>query len=269
MTVASESMMQELREWLENSGQTEAAEAIQSCEIRTHHVDELVELGGGDRMWSHFDAEIAAPKELYDPVDERRTEIRSEIEKALRAHAEAEGVALRSVQWVGRFGVSQRTPGQEAATEVLSSLESSHVLRAWRKALHRRSFDPDGAITAAKAMIEAVCKEVLHERQVDFGPSADLPKLCHLTLEQLSLAPGQQTEKLWRKVLGNCESIVGALSAIRNDHSDAHGPAPDQQVVSEIHADLAVSLAGSMAAFIVSVWQQQGPRGSSDPEDSI
>lgn len=269
MTLAPDSMIAGLREWLEKGGEVEAAEAIQGCEIHTYYVDELVELGGGDRMWSLFDAEIAAPRELYEPTDDQTTDIQRAISKALRAHGEAEGIALRSVRWVPRFGASQRSPAQESADEILGALETSHVLRAWRKALHRLSFDPDGAITASKAMLEAVCKEILHAKGVGFSQSAELPTLCHLTFQQLRLAPQQHEEKLWRQTLGNCQAIVGALAAIRNDHGDAHGPVPNQEIVSPIHAELAVNLAGSVAAFVISVWQQLEEDGPDEPSNSI
>ncbi|HEX4955687.1 MAG TPA: abortive infection family protein [Thermoanaerobaculia bacterium] len=257
MEPAPDSTIEELREWLEQGGQVEAAEALQTCDIRTRYVDEVVEIGASGRMWSLFDVEIAAPRQVYEPLDDRHRQIRTEIENCVRAHGEANGVAVRSVEWLAKFGASQRSPAQAVAEEVLQGAEAAHVSRAWRKALHRRTFDPDGAITAAKSMLEAVCKHILASRDVTYSSSADLPKLWHLTLQELHLAPAQQDQRVWRQVLGHCEAIVGALAAIRNDHGDAHGPCPGYQTISPVYAELAVNLAGSVASFVVSVWRQQ------------
>ena len=105
-----ETAVDELREWLEQGGELEAAKAVLFCELRTHYVDELMELTG-DRMWSLYDVEIAAPRRIYDVEDEATKGIRKQIEKAVQANAEANGVVIRSLGWIARLETEVRNMG--------------------------------------------------------------------------------------------------------------------------------------------------------------
>src|SRR5262249_6449853 len=93
-------------------------------------------------------------------------------------------------------------PGDQGVSEVLAAIDSAHVRDAWHKALERRSTDPDGAITAARTLLETVCKHILDESHVAYDEKADLPKLYTLTARQLKLAPSQHTESVVKQILG-------------------------------------------------------------------
>lgn len=110
-------------------------------------------------------------------------------------------------------------------------------------------------MTAARPLLESVCKTILDEMEIDYEDKTDLPKLYHQTADELNLAPGQYSEELFRKILGNCQSVVGTLGAIRNAHSDAHGDGKASYKSASRHAELAVNLAGSMAMFLVRTWE--------------
>ncbi|MBF0555280.1 MAG: abortive infection family protein [Nitrospirae bacterium] len=148
-----------------------------------------------------------------------------------------------------------RSPCVETITEALTAFDSEHVHAAWQKALDRRLSDPEGAITAARMLIETVCKHVLDKTEKLYPDDADLPKLWALAAEQLNLAPNQQHEDLFKAVLGNCQSVVSYLGSIRNKIGDAHGQGIRHIKPQPRHAELAVNLAGTMAAFLVSTWQ--------------
>jgi hypothetical protein len=68
-------------------------------------------------------------------------------------------------------------------------LDTQYISEAWDKARARRHDDPEGAITAARTLLESVCKHILDERGVEYGDNADLPKLYGLTSKELNLAP--------------------------------------------------------------------------------
>jgi len=48
-------------------------------------------------------------------------------------------------------------------SEALASFDEAGVREAWRKALERRSSDPEGAITSAKTLLETVCKHIIED----------------------------------------------------------------------------------------------------------
>lgn len=146
-------------------------------------------------------------------------------------------------------------PSHDPIYQALAKVDSAHVHEAWRKALDRRHDDPEGAITAARTLLESVCKHILTAQAVPFDEGQDLPKLHALAIEQLNLAPSQHTEPLFKTILGNCQSVVNALGTLRNKLGDAHGKAPLQVKPAPRHAELAVNLAGTMAAFLVATWE--------------
>lgn len=150
-----------------------------------------------------------------------------------------------------------RSPAVASITETLTIFDAEHVQAAWQKALDRRAADPEGAITAARTLLETVCKHVLDDAGVPYGNDADLPKLWALAAEQMSLAPHQHQETVFKAILGNCQSVVNNLGAIRNRIGDAHGQGRQPVRPKPRHAELAVNLAGTMAAFLIATWQER------------
>jgi hypothetical protein len=150
---------------------------------------------------------------------------------------------------------SQATFPEQNISGAIAVLDSEHIADAWSKALDRRSTDAEGAITAARTLLESVCKHLLDARGIAYAETDDLPRLYGMTAEQLNLAPNQHTEQIFKQILGNCQSVVQGLGALRNRLSDAHGKGKLAARPAPRHAELAVNLAGTMATFLVSTWQ--------------
>ena len=157
------------------------------------------------------------------------------------------------------------SPGDETATEVLTRLDWNGVQEAWRKALERKGTDPEGAITAARTLLESVCKHVLDEAKVAYDTAADLPKLYGLTAQTLNLAPSKHTEDIFKQILGGCFSVVQGLGALRSRVGDAHGQGKKAVKPAARHAELAVNLAGSMATFIAQSWERVKSESEAPP----
>jgi hypothetical protein len=145
-------------------------------------------------------------------------------------------------------------PADELISKALVSFDERGVHEAWRKALERRGTDAEGAITAAKSLLETVCKHLIEEAGGNYGENDDLPKLYNLAAEQLKLAPSQHSETVFKTILGNCQSVVNNLAGVRNKLGDSHGQGKRYVKPKARHAELAVNLAGSVALFLVSTW---------------
>ena len=124
-------------------------------------------------------------KQEFETYEERRKFIWSDFAPSLN-------------KLEGAYG----NPSDEAISEALKSLDAGYVEEIWQKALDRRDSDPEGAVTAARTLLESVCKSILDEMGVTYNEKADLPKLYHETAEVLDLAPSQHSEKLFKKNLG-------------------------------------------------------------------
>ena len=78
-----------------------------------------------------------------------------------------------------------RTPGVAPITATLEAFDPKNVHIAWQKALDRRATDPEGAITAARTLLETVCKHILDDVPTTYADDADLPRLWALAAEKL------------------------------------------------------------------------------------
>jgi hypothetical protein len=169
-------------------------------------------------------------------------------------------------------GPSGGHPADELISDTIASFDEAGIHEAWQKALDRRSSDPEGAITAAKTLLETVCKHIIEEGNgPQYGDNDDLPRLYHLAAEQLNLAPSQHTETAFKGILGNCQAVVGQLSSLRNRLGDAHGKGRLPVKPKARHAELAVNLAGTMAMFLIStsVERKASPVQASPPATKL
>jgi hypothetical protein len=153
-----------------------------------------------------------------------------------------------------------RAPLDAIATEVLESFSEEGVAAVWQKALDRRNTDPTGAITAARTLLETVCKHILDELCVSYEDKDDLPKLYGEVSRALNLAPSQHTEDVFKQVLGGCVSVVIGLGTLRNRVSDSHGQGKKPVRPAARHAELAVNLAGALATFLVETYCARVPK---------
>jgi hypothetical protein len=173
-------------------------------------------------------------KPKFSTYAERRDYLRQEFDPTL-SMLEAESVA----------------PADSIVSAALSIVGSEYVQEAWQKALERRGNDPEGAITAARTLLETVCKHILDESGVTYTDTEDLPKLYSVAANQMNLSPNQHTEQVFKQILGNCQVIVGGLASLRNRLGDAHGKGKAGVKPSPRHAEFAVNLAGTMATFLI------------------
>ena len=152
---------------------------------------------------------------------------------------------------------SGSVPADEMVSDVLDKFDAEHVQAAWSKALNRRTTDPEGAITSARTLIEAVCKHILDTSGTHYDDKDDLPKLYKQTAELLNIAPSQHTEQVFKQILGGCTAVVEGLGTLRNRLSDAHGKGKAGAKPASRHAELAVNLSGALAMFLLSTWESR------------
>jgi len=149
-------------------------------------------------------------------------------------------------------------PADNAISDGLRSFDEEGVHSVWSKALERRASDPEGAITAARTLLETVCKNILDARGIEYdSKKIDLPELYKLASKELNLSPSQHTQEVFKQILGGCSGVVSGLGTLRNRLGDAHGQGKLPVRPAPRHAELAVNLSGSVALFLVTTFQEQ------------
>jgi hypothetical protein len=142
-------------------------------------------------------------------------------------------------------------PLDEVVSITISENTDVYIKEQWEKALERRTTDPEGAITTARALLETVCKYILDKSDISYEDNIDLPKLYRLTADQLNLALQDHQEEIFKQILGGCQSVINGLGSLRNKVGDAHGKSIRHIKPQERHAKLAVNLAGTLSSFLI------------------
>lgn len=148
-------------------------------------------------------------------------------------------------------------PIDENTSKLLKEFDEANVHAVWKKALERRTTDPEGAITIARTLLETICKHILDTKGISYGADVELHALYKLTATELNLAASQHTEDVFKQILGGCAGIVNGLGTLRNRLGDAHGQGKNPVKPAPRHAELAVNIAGAMSLFLVSTWQEK------------
>ena len=242
--------------WLQEGDEWDAAEVLLQCEINYVYVDTGFPLDDGPEI-EILEARIHAPRKLLERVGNDLKAASDSIEKAIQEIAAAERCYVRDIVWVPRLGVQSDSPSDAEIEQALAILDADHIRAAWAKALHRRQTDPDGAITAARTLLESVCKHILKSAGTQYPRNADLPKLYHMVCENLNLSPSQHVDTNVKRVLGNCQSVVSGISFLRNHLGDAHASDIGLDIPDSRFGELAVNLAGAMATFLAKTWQEK------------
>jgi hypothetical protein len=149
----------------------------------------------------------------------------------------------------------QRSIIEKNMANRFDKVDQVYINAEWRKALERKTDDPEGAITTSRTLIETTCKFILDNLKVPYKEDIELPKMYKLTAENLNLAPDQHTEQVFKQILGGCQTVVEGLGALRNKLSDSHGKKSTQVKPSSRHAELAVNLAGTMTTFLLETYE--------------
>ena len=183
-----------------------------------------------DQFWTFI-------KSKFGTYDERRNYLAQEFNPLLT-----------------QFELQATNPVDDLVDETLRELSTEEVQRVWERALERREEDPEAAITSARSLLEAVCKQILEEAgEQDF----DLDNLYRQTARLLDLSPDQQSKQSFKQLSGACGSIVHSIYSIRNQFGDAHGRSGSATDPLQRHAEFAVNIAGSLALFLVRTRTEQ------------
>jgi hypothetical protein len=147
------------------------------------------------------------------------------------------------------------SPSDTGISNSLKNLNSDEVNSTWRKAMDRRSTDPEGALTIARTLLESTLKHILDDLGDQYKEDEDLQQLYRKVASRLSLAPSKETTGPSKQLLSGCISIIFGITTIRNKLSDAHGKGRTSSDLDDRHAEFGVNIAGALSVFIVKTFE--------------
>lgn len=214
-----------------------------------------------------------ATADLSQPRDADR--LLQAITLALRDWEQAEGehewgdlkrlrrnLGLAGFEWDGKRLVRRAGAVSAPFAQHLVGLED--VDREVNRILESVDRDPADAITAARALVETVCKTVLEELGENVDDRDDLPALYKKTALALKI-DATQHDVVYRQILQGMVSCVQGLAELRNKLGDAHGPRRGGVRAQPRHARMAAGAAMTVATFLVETLEERRAAATSQP----
>ena len=121
--------------------------------------------------------------------------------------------------------------------------------------------DPPAALTAACAILEAVCKNYIEDEHLEIPSKQVLGTLWPTVAQHLGLSPKDVSDDDLKQILSGLYSISSGVAALRTHEGSAHGRGGKKTYkLASRHARLAVHAAHTMAMFILETWEARKSR---------
>lgn len=133
----------------------------------------------------------------------------------------------------------------------------------YQRAYQTIASDPGAAVTAACAIVEAVCKHYLETENIALPNKQTIAPLWTEVAKHLGLSPGQMMDDDLKQILSGLFSIAAGVGALRTHEGSAHGHGNKTYKIEPRHARLAVHAAHTMALFILETWDARKNTGRS------
>ena len=176
---------------------------------------------------------------------------RSDLDRLLR------NLDLSGFSWDGKRMIRRAGPYSGAALGTrLDAIGLENVNLEMERIGAAVDADPADAITAARALVETVCKAVLEELGIPVDDHDDLLTLYKKVAVALKVDPTQH-EVVYRQTLQGLVSAVHGLAELRNRLGDAHGKGRAAARPQPRHARMAAGAAMTVATFLVETLEQR------------
>lgn len=228
--------------------QSEAAALLSEAELEYRWIDVAFATSGNEEFHI-FDLDIVVPPIVYRGIADKHKDAVERIESAIYEISRHKDryAHIKAIEWFMRLPKLDDVASTPEISDLFTDSTLFEVQRLWTKAKSRVIKEPDGAITAARTMLESVCRAIISDSDEVFTNKDDLSTLFRKAIATLDLAPGSQSVDDYRKLASACVTISNAISSLRNRESDAHAGA--QPAVH--NAKFVVNVAGSLVEFLV------------------
>ncbi len=132
----------------------------------------------------------------------------------------------------------------------LSRVDIPSLRDDWFTAASRLERSIPSAITAARTMLETVCKTILVERKLKPTDGGDLSRLYNQTRACLRLVPNSTSTQPVHEICTGACAVVNGLAALSNIGGDRHGLAGGAEMSDRAFASLAVHVSGAVCLFL-------------------
>ena len=166
---------------------------------------------------------------------------------------------------MGRYGMSYHPGGRilgvksgfpaKALDTILRTGDLPALEVEFSRSLANLETDPGAAITAASAIVEALCKVVIEDDGLPLPSDQSVSPLWKVVAKHLNFDPADVADDDLKRILSGLSSIVHGLGALRTHVGSAHGHGRHAYRPAPRHARLAIHSAHTLTVFTLETWR--------------
>ena len=148
------------------------------------------------------------------------------------------------------YGATLTAPSRDLG-EKLRDLSIPEIEDEFERAYRSVESDPPTAVTAACAILEALCKSYINTNGLELPAKQTMANLWKAVSKHLELAPASELQSDLNRILSGLASIIDGVSAFRTHAGNAHGRSANAFRVTSRYARLAVHAAHTACLFVM------------------
>lgn len=152
------------------------------------------------------------------------------------------------------YGAAVTVPSRSLGQK-LRELSIAEIEEEFERAHRSVDVDPPVAVTAACAILEALCKAYIAKHGLELPSNQTIKPLWGVVSKHLKMAPESVEEDDLKRILSGLTSIVDGIGSYRTHAGSAHGHGRRPYKVAPRHARLAVHSAHTLCLFAMETWQ--------------
>lgn len=209
--------------------------------------------------------EVFMEKELQEPESDYDQYFHNEIVRQRNYLSKALSNHGLTYMPGGRIIKTDGSLPTKTLEQMLRGRDFPSVEQEFQRAMDNAATDPATAITAACAIIEALCKAYIHDHGLEPPKDKSVSPLWQVVKKHLNLDPKSLVDQDLRKILQGLGSVVEGLGALRTHIGNAHGQDKTPYTVHPRHARLAINAAHTLAVFVMERWDIKDESSSAIP----
>lgn len=253
----------EIYSWLTELDEIEAAEFVKDCNIVGLYQDLLFDLRGGERELMLYDVIVYVPLKIHKTLSQF-THSTSKIDEAIREYTASQDIHVRDIEWrpMIKSQVVEKDESEvnnEKRGVIISELINEEYVKKQISLMNQSiKIHPHLSLGLAKELIETCCKSILKRKNVSYDMGWDMLRLIKETNKVMELIPfdienKETTISAIAKILAGFTNIVHGITELRNIYGTGHGHDPKFKMLDELYVRLAVSSAGEVGVFYLSL----------------
>lgn len=175
---------------------------------------------------------------------------RERVQKILAKY----GLAYRMGGCIIEAGIGTPT---RSLDDLLRARDLTSLEREFQRALGSVDTDPPASVTAACAIIEALCKVYIEDQQLAVPSEQTVKPLWAVVQKDLGLDPASIEDNDLKRILSGLVSIVDGLGAFRTHVGSAHGRGRRGYHLHARHARLVIHAAHTLVSFVIETWDSR------------